>query len=144
MDNDNVTQAAPVKSRSKKDPLDDMVKVRMFHLDEPENKDLPISLTVNVPDEKGKGGSVLRRSFLPGQEVDLPKRLLNVARDAVISCQVPVPHGSAVYEAGTVDAQKRAAEVNWPGFRAVMNQVNGTINMIKRTPRFSIEYLEAF
>jgi hypothetical protein len=98
--------------------------------EERENASFPISVFVI-----GKKKKV----FSPGTEVDLMDYHIEVLRNAVDETEIEIPQESGIYEAAN---PTRVAENNFPGFRASVSEVDGTITMRRSIPKYSVEIIK--
>jgi hypothetical protein len=96
---------------------------------EKENADFPIIVSL-----VGKK----RRVVSPGEKARLFGYHILILRDSVNETEISVPSESAVYE--SKDPLK-AAEQNFPGFRAIRNEDDGTITLLRHSPRYSVEVI---
>lgn len=105
--------------------------VRVYRLnEEKENADFPIA--INVIGHK-------RRVITPGKEEKLLDYHIEVLRNAVNETVIEIPQESGIYEAANPVA---VAESNYPGFKASVDQEDGSITITKRQPRFSVEVIK--
>lgn len=109
-----------------------LVKCRVFRANiDPDNKDLPISVTPNTFSNK--------KTFWPGQETKLTKTHLNILRDSVEEARIPIPPESGIYASKDPIA---VAKNFYPSMSAEVNPVDNTITMVSRSPNYIIEILE--
>ena len=107
-------------------------KVRIYRSNvDPDNKDAQISVCANNPKD--------RKIFFPGQEVDLTPTEIGILRDAVEETQIFIPSNSGIYEAKDPEA---VARNQWPGMQPKRDPITNLIVMIKRVPKYIIEYVE--
>lgn len=92
-----------------------------------ENADLPIS--VDVIGKK-------KRVFYPGEEVVLHDYHIEVLDNAVDSTELELPAESGIYTSGNPLQQ---AMKNYPGFKAIRDEVDGSIKLFKNTKMYSVE-----
>lgn len=76
-----------------------------------------------------------RKSFFPGQEVELTMAQIEILKDAIDRTQIDIPAGSGIYES---DNPIAAAKKAYPGFRAAVNSHTGLIYVEKHKPNYSI------
>ena len=95
---------------------------------DPDNRDLPISITVNTPHNK--------KVFWPGQEVELTESQLGVLKDAVEEVRITIPPESGVYESRDPVA---LAKSYYPNMSPEIDRATGQITMLSRIPNFIIE-----
>jgi len=95
---------------------------------DPDNKDNPISITVNTANNK--------KVFWPGQEVELTDSQIGVLKNSVEEVKLTIPPESGVYESQNPIALARSY---YPTMTPSVDQASGMIDMISRTPNYIIE-----
>ena len=93
-----------------------------------ENADLPISVDVV--------GKRKKRVFYPGEEVILHDYHIEVLNNAVDSTELELPPESGIYSSENPLEQARR---NYPGFKAVYSDVDGSIRLYKNAKMYSVE-----
>ena len=107
-------------------------KVRIYRSNvDPDNKDMRISVCANNPKN--------RKIFFPGQEVELTPTEISILKDAVEETQVFIPSNSGIYEAKDPES---VARNQWPGMQPRRDPITNLIIMVKRVPKYIIEYVE--
>ncbi len=121
-----VIKPATKKPNASKEKL---IKCRVHRTNcDPENKDMPISVTVNTANNK--------RVFWPGQEVELTASQIGVLKDSVQETSLPIPPESGIYDSQNPMA---LAKAYFPTMTPITDPVTGTINMVSRTPNYIVE-----
>lgn len=119
------------KPKVPKKALECNIKCRVTRTNiDPDNTDMPISVTVN--DRRNK------REFLPGQEVMLSRAHINVLRDSVEETRLFIPTDSGIY---TSADPLGFARRQYPGMIAMEDPRTGQIMMVNRVPNYIIEEL---
>jgi len=95
---------------------------------DPDNRDLPISITVNSINNK--------KMFWPGEEVDLNASQIGVLKDSVEEIELEIPDESGIYESKNPVA---LAKSYYPNMRATRSSVTGRIVMTQRIPNYYFE-----
>jgi len=95
---------------------------------DPENRDMPISVTVNSSSNK--------KVFWPGEEVELSQAHINVLKDSVEEVRIPIPPESGVYSSKDPVA---VAKNYYPSMKAVINPMDNTITMVSKVPNYIVE-----
>jgi len=98
---------------------------------DPDNRDLPISITVNSINNK--------RMFWPGEEVELNESQIGVLKDSVEEVELEIPDESGIYESQNPVALVKSY---YPSMRARRDPVTGRIVMTQRTPNYILELVE--
>ena len=98
---------------------------------DPDNKNLPISITVNNIANK--------KVFWPGVEVELNESQIGVLKDSVEETKLDIPMESGIYESQNPMA---LAQSFYPNMIARRSEVTGIITMVQRTPNYIIEIVE--
>lgn len=126
---------AAVKAEVPKDPrkIIKRVVVNRMNVDE---KNQHLEIVVN---DLGMANG--RKSFYPGQEVDLTMVQINILKDAVERTRIDIPMNSGIYEA---DSPLQAARSQYPGFRAVTNKHTGMIYVERAKPNYTITEVGSF
>lgn len=125
------TQKAPaaVAAPISKDPRKITKRVIVSRLNvDTENQDLEI-----VVNDLGAPSG--RKSFFPGQEVDLSLVQIGILKDAVERNHIDIPAGSGVYEdSNPMDAARQM----FPGFTIKQNSHTGGLYAEKHRPNYAI------
>lgn len=113
-------------------PGEKLIKCRVYRSNcDPDNKDMPISVTVNSITNK--------KTFWPGEEVELSSSHIDVLKNSVEEVRIPIPPESGVYSSTNPIA---VAKNFYPSMQAEVNPVDNTITMISRTPNYIIETVD--
>ena len=126
---------AAVKAVASKDPRKIVKKVMVNRMNVDE-KNQHLEIVVN---DLGMAGG--RKSFYPGQEVELTMVQINILKDAVERTRIDIPAGSGVYEA---ENPLMAARTQFPGFRAVSDRHTGMIYAERTRPNYTITEVGSF
>ena len=97
---------------------------------DPDNRDMPISVTVNSIFNKKK--------FWPGEEVELTQAHINVLRDSIEEVRIPIPPESGIYSSKDPIA---LAKNFYPAMSPEVNPADNTITMTSRVPNYIVEVL---
>lgn len=125
-------QKPKVESYRFKGDLGPVRKVRVHRNNvDPDNKDQSISVCVNA--------LVNKRTFFPGQVVELTKAHLDVLKNSVEYKELPLPEGSHVYDARD---PLQAAQNQYPNMEVRRSPISGRIVAIRTSPNYTIEYLD--
>lgn len=109
-----------------------LIKCRVHRSNcDPDNRDMPISITVNTISKK--------KVFWPGEEVLLTKSHINVLKDSVEENRILIPPESGIYASKDPIAVARNF---YPAMRPEVNPSDNTISMISRIPNYIIELVE--
>lgn len=107
----------------------DKIKCRIHRANcDPDNRDMPISVTVN--------NSSSKKVFWPGEEIELTQAHINVLKDSVEEVRISIPSESGIYASKDPVA---VAKNQYPSMKAVVNPMNNMITMIRRIPNYVIE-----
>lgn len=90
------------------------------------------NLIVTVNDLGAHNG---RKSFYPGQEVELSQVHINILKDAAERINLEIPPSSGIYE--SADPVK-AARAQYPGFSVNQNKTSGVVSIERVQPNYSI------
>ena len=120
----------------KEDPRNQRFYCKVYRLNsQGEDKNNPIP--VNDLGDHRHG----RAFAIPGQETILSKVQINILKDAVVYHNIKVPEDSGVYDAPD---PLRAAEKQFPKFKAMYDRHSGKIVLVKKEPQFSVEVLKPY
>jgi len=109
-----------------------LIKCRVHRSNcDPDNRDMPISVTVNSISNK--------KVFWPGEEVLLTKAHINVLKDSVEENRILIPPESGIYASKDPIAVARNF---YPTMRPEVNPSDNTISMISRIPNYIIELVD--
>lgn len=118
--------------KTESEPKVKLIKCRVHRSNcDPDNKDMPISVTVNSISNK--------KTFWPGEEIELTQSHINVLKDSVEEVRLPIPPESGIYASKDPIA---VAKNFFPSMTPEVNPVDNTITMISRTPNYIVELSE--
>lgn len=107
----------------------ELIKCRVYRSNvDPDNKDMPISVTVNNISNK--------KIFWPGEEVLLSQAHIDVLKNSIDSVRIPIPAESGIYSSANPEAVARNF---YPSMMVERNRIDNTIIMTSKTPNFIIE-----
>jgi len=107
-----------------------LIKCRIHRSNcDPENRDMPISVTVNSSSNK--------KVFWPGQEIELSESHINVLKDSVEEFRIPIPSESGIYASKD---PVTVARNSFPTMKAEINPADNMITMVSRIPNYIIEF----
>jgi len=109
-----------------------LIKCRVYRSNvDPDNRDTPISVTHNSISN--------RKTFWPGQEVDLTQGHINILKDSVEESRINIPPESGIYASKDPVA---VAKNFYPNMQAEVNQADNSITMVSRIPNYIVELAE--
>lgn len=127
-----VTQTAPAaveKRNTEADPRKIVKRVIVHWMNAAEGNQ---NQEITVNDLGMENG---RKSFYPGQEIDLTMTQIGILKDAVERMRVDIPIGSGAYES---DNPIRIVQQQYPGFQVKRRTSDGMIYAERIKPNYSI------
>ncbi len=111
--------------------IEKLKKCRVYRSNcDPDNRDMPISVTPN--------SITNRKTFWPGEEVELAQAHINILKDSVEEITIAIPPESGIYASKDPVAVARNF---YPDMQAEVSRVDNTICMRKRIPNYILEYV---
>lgn len=105
------------------------IKCRVYRANvDPDNKDMPISVTVNSLSNK--------KTFWPGEEVELSLSHVAVLKNSVEETRIQIPPESGIYASKDPVA---VAKNFYPSMVPEVSQIDNTISMVSKIPNYIIE-----
>jgi hypothetical protein len=128
----DLVETEPGKWVGQKKKSPKLIKCRVHRSNvDPDNRDLIININVNQTSKK--------KSFFPGQEVELSPEHISVLKDSVEEVRLAIPLESGIYESAN---PLQVAKNFYPNMTPEVDPASGVITMIQRTPNYIIERTE--
>ena len=125
-----------VETKKEKDPRKQRFYCKVYRLNS-QGDDRNNPIPVNDLGDLRHG----RAYAIPGQLSILSLVQINILREAVVYHNIPVPEDSGIYEEAN---PLKAAEKQFPKFKAVRDRNSNLIFLVKEDPQFSVEIVKPY